>query len=108
MFKERIKELRLRKHWTQEYIASLLGITRPGYSSYENGARLPSIQILIKIADLHHVTTDYLLGRSNDVPNPDLLCYQLEGLDKSEVIAIESFIDYMKFKSLEQKNGSPT
>ena len=46
----RIKELRVSQKITQNDFASRLGVTKSAISSYENGSRLPSYDILIKIS----------------------------------------------------------
>ena len=58
----RIKELRQQKHITQSQLAERLGVTKSMVSAYETGARYPSYEILIKIARVFSVSTDYLLG----------------------------------------------
>ena len=60
----RIKELRNTKKMTQAEFAERLGVTKSAVSSYENGSRLPSYDILIKIARIFKVSTDNLLGYS--------------------------------------------
>ena len=60
----RIKELRTARKMTQAEFADRLGVTKSAISSYENGSRLPSYDILIKIARVFHVSTDNLLGYS--------------------------------------------
>ena len=64
----RIRNLREDKDWSQNYVASLLNISQRCYSHYENGDRSLPIDILIKLADIHHTSTDYLLYRTD---NPD-------------------------------------
>lgn len=44
------------------------GISFSTYQNYETGRRVPTVEILVKIADFYGVTTDYLLGRE---PAPD-------------------------------------
>lgn len=39
------------------------------YQNYETGRRVPTAEILIKLADFYGVTTDYLLGRETGEPN---------------------------------------
>lgn len=62
MVYERIRELREDKGWTQQYVADLLFVNRRTYSSYETGVRTMSPEILIKLAKIHQVSIDYLLG----------------------------------------------
>lgn len=63
----RLKELRKTKGVTQQTVADFLGITREGYSFYENGHRSPDYETLSKIAGYFGVTTDYLIG-TDDMP----------------------------------------
>ncbi len=58
-----IKEIRLQKGLSQSDAASALGISSVVYSRYETGARQPSIDMLIHMADVFDVSIDYLLGR---------------------------------------------
>lgn len=44
--------------------AETLGISQPALSSWESARSSPSVDALEKMADLYHVTTDYLLGRT--------------------------------------------
>lgn len=60
----RIKELRQGKGLSQAAFAGMLGVTKSTVSSYENGSRLPSYDILIAIARLFRVSIDHLLGCS--------------------------------------------
>ncbi|MBC1935232.1 helix-turn-helix transcriptional regulator [Listeria grandensis] len=70
MFSQRIKKLRLENKKTQQQMADLIGVTRPAYTAYELGTREPDFSVLEIIASTFNVTTDYLLGRS-DNPNSD-------------------------------------
>ena len=60
----KIKALRNGRNIKQAEFADLLGVTKSAVSSYENGTRLPSYEVLIKIARIFRVSTDYLLGCS--------------------------------------------
>ncbi|MDQ0873752.1 transcriptional regulator with XRE-family HTH domain [Paenibacillus sp. V4I3] len=68
MFAKRIEQLREREKITQKNLALKLGIARTTYSGYENGAREPDLETLKKIADYFEVSTDFLVGRTDD-PN---------------------------------------
>ena len=59
---ERLKELRKQQGLTQVQVAERLGLSKAVISSYEVASRHPSYDILIKMAALYGVTTDYLLG----------------------------------------------
>ena len=62
MISQRIKELRLENHLTQKELSDYLGLTPKMISFYELGQRVPPSDIILKLAEKFHVTTDYLLG----------------------------------------------
>ncbi len=51
--------------YTQREVAKFLGMTQPSYIRYENGKSEPSLENLVKLADIFDVSTDYLLGRTD-------------------------------------------
>jgi Predicted transcriptional regulators len=61
-FGEKLKTLRKEKGLTQLQLAERLGITKSVISAYESSSRYPSYDVLISIARIFGVTTDYLLG----------------------------------------------
>lgn len=65
-FSDRLKELRKAKGVTQKAVAQGIGITEQAYQKYEYGKHEPNHQTTIKLADYHNVSTDYLLGRSDN------------------------------------------
>lgn len=68
---ERIRNLREDKFLTQETIAHALNITQRTYSRYENGDSNIPLEILVKIAEYHNTSTDYLLNLTDcKVPYP--------------------------------------
>ena len=63
---ERLKQLRIDKDITQKQMAEILDMTVTGYQYYEHGKREISIKVLTTLADYFDVSTDYLLGRTDD------------------------------------------
>ena len=61
-FGNRVRNLRKQLGISQEQLGERLGVTKSMVSSYETSMRMPSYAILVKIARIFHVTTDYLLG----------------------------------------------
>lgn len=61
-FGNRIKELRNQKSLTLEQLAQRLGVSKSLICAYEAGTRLPSLEMLVKLANSFSVSTDYLLG----------------------------------------------
>ena len=64
----RIRDLREAKNLTQREMAELLCCSQQVYSNYELGQRDIPTDILIALAQIHEVTTDYILGLK-DEPN---------------------------------------
>ena len=64
-----IKTARKRSHMTQKACADIVGVTLRAWQAYEQGVREPKFELLCQIADLLHVTTDYLLGRDTGEPD---------------------------------------
>ena len=72
-----LKEIRVARNLTQQQVADQIGCSGVVYSRYENGTRQPSIETLLRMADLFGVTVDYLLGRQN-VENSALSKYEID------------------------------
>ena len=62
-FSRNLIELRKLNKLTQRDVARHLGISQPAYTRYENGKSEPTIENLIKLADLFDVSIDFLCGR---------------------------------------------
>ena len=63
MFPDRLNAIRKEKGYTALQMSELLSISIRTYRFYEAGKTQPSLEALVKIADLFDVSVDYLLGR---------------------------------------------
>lgn len=63
---ERLIELRESNNLTQQELADKLGITRQSLSLYERAERTINIDVLLEISRCFNVSTDYLLGISEN------------------------------------------
>ena len=63
----RLKILRKARNLTQEELAKRITTSRSNIANYENYLNFPSVEILIKLADFFNCSTDYLLGRGDDI-----------------------------------------
>ncbi|WP_425595529.1 helix-turn-helix domain-containing protein [Priestia flexa] len=70
IFGKRLATLRKEKGISQYEFADRIGFSRGQVANYEQGKREPDYETLQKIADFFDVSTDYLLGRTD---NPDLI-----------------------------------
>jgi transcriptional regulator with XRE-family HTH domain len=66
-FSKRIKDLRYKQEQSQEDLGVMLGKSRETISKYEKGEREPGIEVITKLASHFGVSTDYILGLSDDV-----------------------------------------
>lgn len=65
VFQERLIEQRKLNRMTQKQVAVYLNISQPSYIRYENGSSEPSLENLVRLAELFDVSVDFLLGRSD-------------------------------------------
>ena len=89
-FSLRLKQLRLDKHMTQAQVAERIGVTASMVSSYERDIRLPSFEVMVRIADLFGVTVDYLLCRE------DKRFLDISSLSDEEAAVVCSMIEILK------------
>ncbi len=95
MLSENIRLLRQAKGLSQVDLSKELGVTKQCVSNWENDNVVPSIEMLIKIAEYFGVTTDYLLGRTEAV------CVDVSGLTKNQISHISHIIS--DFKEMNSK-----
>ncbi|SEG56334.1 DNA-binding transcriptional regulator, XRE-family HTH domain [Bacillus sp. ok061] len=62
----RIKELRKEKKWSQRELGEKVDVSESFVSKVESGKKQPSREVTTKFSEVFNVTTDYLLGRSED------------------------------------------
>lgn len=62
----RLKELRREMDCTQSKLADVLGVTQDSISLWENDKRVPDTQYIVAMAKFFDVTTDYLLGLTDE------------------------------------------
>lgn len=90
MLNEMIKKLRKNYNMSQVELANKLGVTKQCVSNWENDNILPSIEMLLKISKLFNVTTDYLLGLSNQQ------VIDVTGLTETQITHIKLIIEDLK------------
>lgn len=64
-YQRRLRDLREDHDKTQSEIAQVIGTSQTMYARYERGANELPIRHLIQLADYYQVSTDYILGRTN-------------------------------------------
>ena len=89
-FGKRLRALRISKGWTQSQLSARLGVTKSVISAYETALRYPSYDILIRIAALFGVSSDYLLG------NEAAQTLDVTGLSNEHVELVCKLIDALR------------
>lgn len=107
----KLKNLRESRNMAQNEVAEYLGTSQQNYSRYENGKRDLPIRYLEPLANLYHVSADYLLGIS--VTSKDLSAItgiasdkgQFQGIGKKissfqadTLVLLLDYIDYLDYK----------
>lgn len=64
-YQRRLRDLREDHDKTQREIAQVIGTSQTMYARYERGANELPIRHLIRLADYYQVSTDYILGRTD-------------------------------------------
>lgn len=81
------------KNLRQEQVANLIGVNKSAISTYENNSRQPSYEILVRLANLYRVSTDYLLGQTD-----------IRSVEFSELTEEEAFLICELVASMSKKN----
>ena len=87
---DKLKSRRTDKKMMQKQVADRIGLAISAVSSYESGTRYPSYDVLVRLAHIFRVSTDYLLGMT-DKRNIDVT-----GLDDDEIELISQLVDKLK------------
>lgn len=93
-FGNTLKKLRLQSGMTQQQLADRLRVTKSVISYYELQERYPSPETLLKLAEIFHVSTDYLLG----IDHSNTL--DLAGLTDEDIVILKQLIELLRQKNL--------
>lgn len=95
---DRLRTLREMRGVTQAELGRQLGLTRSSVNGWEAGIAVPSTSMIIELAKIFHVTTDYLLGMNNG----NVL--QANLLTEKEIATIAALIECMEENRDEKKD----
>lgn len=90
MVADKIKTLRISNDWTQSTLAKKLGITRSSVNAWEMGISVPSTSYIVELAQIFHVSTDYLLGLNQNVS------LDISELNEEEIKILNELVQYFK------------
>jgi transcriptional regulator with XRE-family HTH domain len=117
---DRIKQLRHQRGWSQTQLAKKLNVHQKQISGYERGIHSPSIELLIRMAELFNVSLDYIAFDNredkNIVPIADRelmqavqLIDQLSAEDRATIKAVlNTFIVKNRFQRLASETQKQT
>jgi len=91
-FGRKLKALRKQAGLTQQQLAAQLGVTKSVVSFYELQARSPSPDVLVRLAQIFHVSTDYLLGLDNRQT------IDVSGLLEKDISALRCLVESLRRK----------
>ena len=89
----RLRECRERIPLTREQVAKNLSISPSTIADYESGHRQPSLPILVGLAELYKVSTDFLLGVDTAEPPTPI---DTTGLNDNQIDVLRHMIQVMK------------
>ena len=96
VFRARLKLARDENSLTQAELAEKTGLPPSSISHFESGPRKPSFDNLRRLAAALNVTTDYLLGRTNDTEehvHAHILLRKAASLNKEQLKVVNDVID---------------
>lgn len=111
MIGQTIRELRREMDCTQSKLADILGVTQDSISLWENNKRVPDTQYIVAMAKFFDVTTDYLLGLTDEYksvrfseenrrvclpPDENALLKKYRALSEKEKALLTQYIQLLK------------
>ena len=84
---ERLRNLRLKNNYTYASLAKVIDLNMRQIVRYEDGEADPSSDVVTRMADVFNVSTDYLLGRTDD-PTPPAHTSDLTTSEQSILAAL--------------------
>lgn len=101
-FGKRLRFLRKRRNLTQKDLADRFNVGESTIGMYERDEREPSFEFVKQLADFFNVTTDYLLGRTDDPNPPESDNEELGTLARINQLIKEYGIEQMGFFDIEK------
>jgi len=107
-FQERLRLARELRKLSQAELAERSGLQPSAVSHFEAGRRAPSFDNIKRLADALQVTTDYLLGRVDEVsavgPTTDRLFRKMKNFSNDQIQLLENFADTLQRMNQKEKD----
>lgn len=106
-----LKKLRQDKNLTQEELAKKINSSRSNIANYENDKNMPSVEVLDKLSEIFHCSTDFLLGKSKIKDNKQVnideediaFASRVKPLNETNKMIIENTIEALLAKQEKDK-----
>lgn len=109
VFRERLRTAREFRGFSQGELAKRAGLQASAVSHFETGTRKPSFDNLKRLADALRVTTDYLVGRTDQMDasaaTADKLHRHYSGLSAEHQEMADDFIQMLAERAKQKKSG---
>lgn len=90
MLADKIKSLRKARGWTQAELGQKISLSRTGINAWEQGLSMPSPAMLVELAKVFAVSTDYLLGLDS------LATIDVSGLSETDVAILAELAERLR------------
>jgi transcriptional regulator with XRE-family HTH domain len=108
-FSDRLRTAREMRGLSQSQLAEKTGLQPSAVSHFEQSRRAPSFDNLRRLANALNVTTDYLLGRTDDPamcgPTADKLFRNAEKMSENDLETLIAMAEALTKKSQQAKKG---
>ncbi len=95
----RVRQLRAQRNLSQVDLARLLGVSKSVVSAYENNVHQPPYDVLLRLARIFGVSTDYLLGAGGN------RCISVDGLTDGQVEAVAKIVEELRRAQRQTPDG---
>ena len=92
MLGEKLKNERILRNLTQSQLAKEINVSPKTISNYESGSVFPPIPTLFKLCKFYNVSSDYLIGLSDEKQ------IIVEGLNDNEIVGIQFLVNQLRNK----------
>jgi len=92
-FGQKLRQLRKDNNLSQKQLASLIGVQNSVISFYELGDRVPSPEVIKKLAVTLHVSADYLLGIEKKAT------VDVSGLSDNDIAIVRALTEALRAKN---------
>lgn len=104
---DKIIENRKQNGWSQEELAEQLGVSRQTISKWESAQAVPDMKRLLKLSEVFHVTTDYLMKDEIEEFSPSMDTSIDQGLGESlRKVTMEEANQYLSYSDIAARNIS--